>query len=238
VAEAWVRTRRQVPVFTGPSLARTGRLHFETCRGKIEEERETSCSCSNANTLTSEHAAGILLEERGEAALVQFRGFKPTWVERRGLTNLRKPPRTSKDLRGPPADFVAAQEAVLREGGPPDFGRRRRPPRGGEIVFVREQARAGFLEPWRYLCLTRDDTGPKAVLIRPELSTEQAFAPTWSDVTYVDAPDFEPARTLFPAFPLPDGTPDPGWVPTDGEPVRMRRPRPTDPVETDGGREE
>ena len=88
-------------------------------------------------------------------------------------------------------------------------------PVGGEIVFIRADLRAGDQRPLRLLCEVMRPEGLCAVLLEPSLPTHRALTAGWSEqelvLLQIDGEVVGRDRLLVPAFPLADGTEDPGW---------------------------
>lgn len=203
-----------LPAFTEEELREPARIHLHHCPGALQINGKLPrgrCRCQSANSQVYQGDKGDLHFEKGDAALVSFDGYGPVWVEKVGLLRIKAigiPGPNIEPVLGPkvPPDLEATMEALKR---PLRFPRRRRPIKGGELVFVRAEKTAGLLLPKRFFWCAKGS----AALIDPRLSPEQAMSPDWCEVEMVTLPGGHngPARVLFPVFPLPDGTEDPGW---------------------------
>ncbi len=198
--------RQPAPVFADPRLLEPTVLHLIGCPAL----RDRRCRCGAATTTLPVGPLDILRVE-GASARVQHPSFGPTWIELELLKPLGRSVTPPAPLREhPPADWTVLAQAL--EAGLPRYGRRRRPARHGEIVWVREELRDQdkVACPWRLLFTASLESVPTALLIDPSLPGPKALAVGWNEVRHLALPRGL-ASDLLPAFPLPDVREDPGW---------------------------
>lgn len=152
----------------------------------------------------------------GRAELVEMEDSGPFWIEA-GLTRLSvdTPPPSQAFVplrrRPLPPDYLAVQTAMSE--GRLKLPRRRRTIRGGEICFIRSDPDQ---HPWRYFGIVFDGIHQHALVIDAILRFEAALMPGWEQQQLLclerDGKELTPEQVLYPVFPLPDKTEDPGWT--------------------------
>lgn len=158
--------------------------------------------------------------EQGVATLVLPRQRGPVWVETYTLASRRSEVETESVDRS--VTDISVLRAYLADNPRKKWPRRRTPPRGGDIVFVRKAFRSGERAPLRYLFCVRRDGVSYAALLDPEVNPSMAMRPDWSHLTMFPLVG-DPWRDLMVAFPLPDKTENPGWKEVSRAPVFARR---------------
>jgi hypothetical protein len=221
------RAKRDLPPFSDAALRAPARLHDDRCPGAVQQNGlppRGRCNCDSATSMVPSGSIGSLhiQDFKGASSLVSFAGYGPAWFESKGLHELRDMQPVKMSPGGPdcpvdqgtddrPAD-IQLFEGWTKKNGTPKYGRRRRPIKGGELVYVRQERLAGRFEPWRFVFCSRREGVHVAVLARPELPPTGVISPDWDEVRLIPLKeDGLPHRVLFPVYPLPDGTEDPGW---------------------------
>ena len=209
-----LRARLPAPIFADAALTVPMPLHSERCPARLDARGvpgDRLCRCQSGRWTLEVGSLGAELLLDGDAALVRFDGHSPCWVERGAVVReLRRETPKVPAPRGPqlPPDLVLLRERL--DDGLCRYPRRRLRPAGGDLVFVRSDARSGTWRPRRFLCTTRTSKGRVAVLIDPALLRTQTGTLGWHQGDYLPLHG-EPWQSLLVAYPLPDGTEDPGW---------------------------
>jgi len=146
-----------------------------------------------------------ILERRGPAVRIRIVD-REGWVEAGALTVLPeiqkvKPQRRDAEI---PLDFRKAKN----EKRTADYHRNRREPIPGEMIFLRESFQVGDRFLFRFFSLTDD----MIYVVNPELSPLKLLTLAWKDFFQIPRYGLPVATVMMSVFPLPDGTPDPGWV--------------------------
>jgi len=215
-----LRARTAAPIFRNSDLSVPMPLHTERCPARLDRRGvpgDRLCRCRSGRWVLEVGLSGTEIDAKNGAILVQFEGYSPCWIERSALVSELKATVTTLDpLRTPPpgAELPPDLELlrqVLSEGVS-RWPRRRTRPVGGDLVLVRAEVKAGEPRPWRFLCTTRQAGARVAVLLDPELARSQVGTFGWHQARYLQLHG-DPWQSLLVAFPLPDGTDDPGWAP-------------------------
>ena len=152
------------PCFEDPNLRIPSAPHRLSCPalGPVPK----ACRCGTPGPFVEPQALTVL-DKEGLAARVQAAGWSAVYIEH----ELLRPWRISSTVdaprsAGPPSDALELQ-AWLTEHGRPTIGRRRKHPRLGELVWIRDvfrsQAKDVIPTPWRLF--TR--TPVEALLVDP-----------------------------------------------------------------------
>lgn len=195
------------PAFLDPDLSVPARIHRLSCPAL----RDRLCRCGSPGGDLPPGPLTIL-QKRGDAAQVQHPDFSAVWIEIELLKPVApRPTRESPHHGEAPSDFLLL-ERWLDVHGAPSYGRRRRHPHSGEMVWVRAELRDPDQEPvpWRLLSVVQLEGQPTVTLIHPARPGAEALYASWEEVRHLQAPKGA-ASALLPVFPLPDGTEDPGW---------------------------
>ena len=199
------RPSRATEVFSSAQLSKPTMVHRRTCRGALGENGKAldgRCSCPGGEPVLEPADLVVVILVEGDAALVKAEGCAPTWVKAADLEATSEKPRTRRPPL--PPDLV-----TLRAAGDLHYGRVRRVPSPGEIVFLR--ADRENQTPLRFLCSVVTESGPEAVLIDPDIDPLGAMDLDWR-CTELRPFQGRLSSLLRPAFPLPDGTESPGWA--------------------------
>ncbi len=222
----WANARRPLPAFRGPRLLQATVIHRSDCRGSLTEEGAPSgraCSAGCADASIPAFTAIQILKLVGDAALIDLPTGGLCWVERVPLVVAPPSERYAvtglerQAARALPPDHLTLELYLAMVPGPV-FGRRNRPPKQSEIVLLRSELRAkDALTAWRYFCLTNKDNVPTMSLVSTDLRIDQVLFPSWEQRLEIplvrdDGRFMEPRHVVLPAYPLPNGTPDPGWA--------------------------
>ena len=216
-----VIVNKTLPVFDDERLTEPGSLHDSKCRaGVLESGRKPSkrCRCNVGSNVIPRGTKGALLRHNIGAphnfsALVKFGTFAPIWVEAAPLmTILTAAASPEERYRG---DLETWNSWKSLTDGKAKLPRRRRPIRGAELVLIR--AEKNLLRPYRFIMTYQKhqtESNPTyCMLLSPEATREEALTPDWTQVRSVLIPKGKsPNSALYPCFPLPDGTEDPGWA--------------------------
>lgn len=218
----WLASNRRLPVFADHDLVVTSAVHAPKCVAVAQPDGIASmqwCRCQGSRRHVEPGTPLGFITGHHDAVLVHEQDSGPFWLEGATLREVRAPPPLEPVIdrrrrHSPPPDYLLI-EATLGLG-PLEFGRRRRRIRGGEIVFIRTEL-GPDMSPWRMLCQTFVDNQSAALLIDASLKYESALHPGWEQQRTIvlsrGGKDARPNQFLIPAFPLPDGTLDPGWIP-------------------------
>jgi len=224
-----VIVNKTLPVFDDESLTEPGSLHDSKCRAAVlESGRKPSkrCRCNVGSNVIPRGTKGALLRHNIGAphnfsALVKFGTFAPIWVEAAPLMTILTASASPEEVKK--YDFKTWRSWKLKNLGRKDekgirktnLPRRRRPIKGGELVLIRSEK--NLLSSYRFI-MTYQKHQTKmnptyAMLLSPEATREEALTPDWTQVRSVLIHEGKaPNSVLYPCFPLPDGTEDPGWA--------------------------
>lgn len=198
-----VRSRSRSPVFEDPEMMSPGHLHERGCPGAVSSEgvrSSSTCRCSSCTDRTTPGLIGRVLEENPVACLVQFDGHAPAWVERATLT-------MGVHLQEKPAGRIVPHDHLLAKAADLSLIHRRRRPKGGEIVFLRNDRTTS----WRFLFTVEIEGVGHVLLVDPAMPPADAISPPPEATCILPLGERRIESVLVPVFPLPDGTPDPGW---------------------------
>lgn len=217
--KGWWICRQPLPVFADADLEERSAIHSDRCPAQADTDgksRSTLCRCLGAVYVLKSGTPVLTLYDNGEAQLVRLIDSGSFWVESKvSKISVKAPQPTQRFVytrhQPFPPDYTALQSALV--DGKMKLLRRRRPLRGGELCFVRGDADQ---HPWRFLGQIWDGVQRSALLLDAEVRAERALGPHWNQQTIVslmrDGQILEPHQVLYPVFPLPDGTKDPGWI--------------------------
>jgi len=216
----WLAADRRLPVFANRDLTVASTVHSPRCVARAQPDGLTSaswCRCQSARQHILPRTALQVVLAHPDALLVSEQESGAFRIERSNLKKVLapKPVRHSSRIkrRTPPPDYLLVEAAL----GNPGFKlpRRRRAITGGEVVFIRNEIGMDMV-PWRLLAQTFVDDQPAILLLDASLCFEFALHPGWDQQRTLllvrDSKPLKPNQLLIPAFPLPDGTLDPGWV--------------------------
>lgn len=220
VPRDWLSSTRRLPVFADRALTVASTVHSPRCVARAQPDGLAPmswCRCQSARQYIAPHTPLQVSLCHPDALLVNEQQSGHFWIERSNLKKVRapKPVRAKPSRRRtPPPDYLLVEAAL---GGHHDFKlpRRRRAITGGEVVFIRREMGADMV-PWRLLAQTFVDDQSAILLLDASLCFEFALHPGWDQQRTLllmrDGKPIKPNQLLIPAFPLPDGTVDPGWV--------------------------
>ena len=200
-----VGLRQRARCFSDETLSVPARVHSDTCRG--------TCRCGSPGYELPPGPVRVI-DQRGEAACVAAEGRLPVWVEAELIVRVSTPVAPKALISAtPPPDHHQLMRWIA-EQGTPSYGRRRRAPAFGEIVWIRTDLRGTTEDPsaYRLLSVTVLEGRGAALLIDPEVPAASALSVSWEEIRQVDLGDKTAAQVLVPAFPLPDGSPSEGWT--------------------------
>ena len=221
----WARTRSELPLFRTDKLVQPDVLHSDNCGTRLDDNgtpvgRRCTCYATCRKLSPGQVVQVVLLTDT--SALVDPLTGAPCWIEREGLYPDKRPKIEEirrRNIHLPPPDYSLLDTALLE--GPLSLARRQRTPHGGEIVFLRAEMKDPKIEaePLRLLCQILRNDAMTAVLIDPQLTFDQALSPAWTQRREVPLLHEEKPITLaqafIPAYPLPNGEENPGWIPYD-----------------------
>ncbi len=222
----WLHSDRTVAVFSDSTLETATVIHAHGCRAAANDSGIAPMVLCH-NRFCTQHQLTkrtpvLELARTHDSVLVRTQTSGPFWVE----PSVLKPcsaPTVAPEKRSarthtillPPPDFLMVD--TLLGHGPLKLPRRRRPLKGGEVVFVRSQLQDKSRQPtiWRFFALSFVDHTPVALVIDASIPFDGALNPGWAQCRPLplvrDGKTLKPEQLLIPAFPLPDGREDPGW---------------------------
>lgn len=222
----WLVSNRTIPVFADSALETASVIHVEGCRsGANEDGHARATLCTNRFCVQHQLQQGVAVLEvhRTETSLlVRTQTSSPFWIEE-GTTVPCRAPKTQDRVRSsrqhtillPPPDYLLVDAWI--GNGSTKLPRRRRPIRGGEIVFLRSELNEKRdPEIWRFFALSFHNSRKIALIIDASIPFDSALNPGWRQcrpvlLEHQDGLQVQPEQLLIPVFPLPDGTQDPGW---------------------------
>jgi hypothetical protein len=223
----WVRTTQYIPVFLDDSLLVPSPIHQPKCRSapsKSGVPPMQRCTCGGAKVFFETDDRAQVIEIKEVAFCVQTMESAPFWIEKSPIRPTSTPAKTKKPVRTRaklrqllPPDYLALETALGNPSlkkSPLKYPRRRRTPKAGELVFVRNEMKKKF-SPWRLLALVLEDKKVCALLVDPALKQDTVLSLVWAQqrTVCIETPTgLKPELMLVPCFPLPDGTIDPGWA--------------------------
>jgi len=236
----FAHTQRSLGAFHDEHLERSTVIHLLSCPAGLDGAGRSNaralCQCLGRGKVVQSKTTVQVLQQKGEASLVALDTTRPFWVERQGLEPTDPPQgwgtgmqidlaqaenreRRMQEALKRPQDIVLFESWLEgHEIWTPVRGRPRTI-RSGEIVVLKEGLRestpSSGVRPWRVLGRTQTDIGYLLVLVDPSLRPDQVLQANWSQVWRVclDGPEGRKGadHVVIGVFPLPDGTPSPGW---------------------------
>lgn len=202
--------KRDLLLFANFELQKPGVLHIESCPALEDGD----CNCFTGDWLLREGQRVRLHQIVGPASEVSLPGTGSAWAESDGLRPMRPALREPRGpQRGPPLDYVTMHRKSLTQAH--RYRRRRKEPRQGELVLVRDDLAGDRFSPWRYLFLVPFGNKLRIVLADPTLMPADVQGLPETQIRFLDLPGqnrFDDlTKVLVPVFPLPDESPDPGW---------------------------
>lgn len=203
-------------------LLAPGAIHKTKCRAAPVDAHIPSmqrCTCGSAQYFYRPGMLTEIIEMTEKSCLLRPMNEAMFWTERRTLMVAEPPPDSTLDStpriklhQRLPMDYITIETAL---GGrePLKYPRRRKNPSIGEIVFIRSEMK-DRMKPYRFLAMVYEDGKKSALLVEPGLSPDFILSLVWGQQTTVcleTDKGFTPDLVLFPCFPLPDGTKNPGW---------------------------
>lgn len=222
----WFEARQDTPVFADSILETATVIHVQGCRAAANDSGVAPMVMCR-NRFCTQHQLNkkipvLKLARTQDSVLVRTQTSGPFWVEPDALKPCSAPTVTPEKRSArthtillPPPDFIMVD--TLLGQGPLKLPRRRRPLKGGEVVFIRTELQDRSREPsiWRFFALSFVGDTPAALVIDASIPFDSALNPGWAQCRPLallrDGKTLKPEQLLIPAFPLPDGREDPGW---------------------------
>jgi len=221
-----MHSNRPLVVFADSTLETATVIHVKGCRAAANDSGVASMVMCHNRFCTqhqlTKNTPVLELARTKDSVLVRTQTSGPFWLELGVLTPCKAPtvtPQTrsarSHTILLPPPDFIMVD--TLLGQGPLKLPRRRRPLKGGEVVFIRTELADKDKEPtiWRFFALSFVGDTPAALVIDASIPFDSALNPGWAQCRPLpllrDGKTLKPEQLLIPAFPLPDGREDPGW---------------------------
>lgn len=217
-AERWWKCPRRLAVYADAELTVMRSIHSQSCPLVARADGAVShgmCRCSSARFFLAENTPILTLSVQGDAQLCRAIDSGPFWIES-GVPQRRckAPVAPPTDMFSPkplPKDVLAVQMA--RTEGRLKRKRRRRAIRGAEICILRDDPDEHL---WRFIGTVCEGERHRALLIDAEVHADRGLAPAPHERIVVEleraGKPLKPRQVLYPVFPLPDGTEDPGWI--------------------------